>query len=160
MNKKSLNDVWVANKKIFVRVDYNVPMDKAGNITDDTRIRATIPTLEFLLAKNAAIILASHLGRPKGKVAPEFSLKPVAEKLSQLMFGREVLFATDCVGPEAKKWLPSCDPARFCCWKTCAFTPKKKRMIPNLPNNWPDWPKLWLMTLSAFPTGLMLRFMA
>ncbi|HWR42502.1 phosphoglycerate kinase [Sporomusa sp.] len=103
MNKKSLNDIWVSGKKVLVRVDYNVPMDKEGNITDDTRIRATIPTLEFLLAKNAAVILASHLGRPKGKVAPEFSLKPIAQKLSQLLFGREVQFASDCVGPEARK---------------------------------------------------------
>lgn len=103
MNKKSLNDIWVSNKKVLVRVDYNVPMDKAGNITDDTRIRATIPTLEFLLSKNAAVILISHLGRPKGKVAPEFSLKPVAQKLSQLLYGREIQFASDCVGPEAKK---------------------------------------------------------
>lgn len=103
MNKKSLNDIWVSGKKVLVRVDYNVPMDKEGNITDDTRIRATLPTLEFLLSKNAAIIIASHLGRPKGKVAPEFSLKPVAQKLSQLLAGREVQFASDCVGPEARK---------------------------------------------------------
>ncbi|QDR81889.1 phosphoglycerate kinase [Sporomusa termitida] len=103
MNKKSLNDIWVAGKKVLVRVDYNVPMDKEGNITDDTRIRATLPTLEYLLSKNAAVILASHLGRPKGKVAPQFSLKPVALRLSQLLFGREVRFAADCVGPEAQK---------------------------------------------------------
>ena len=102
MNKKSLNDIWVSGKKVLVRVDYNVPMDKEGNITDDTRIRATIPTLEFLLSKNAAVIIVSHLGRPKGKVAPEFSLKPVAQKLSQLLYGREVQFAADCVGPEAR----------------------------------------------------------
>ncbi len=103
MNKKSLTDIWVSGKKVLVRVDYNVPMDKEGNITDDTRIRATIPTLEYLLSKNAAVILASHLGRPKGKVAPEFSLKPVAQRLSQLLFGREVQFAADCVGPEARR---------------------------------------------------------
>jgi phosphoglycerate kinase len=102
MNKKSLNDIWVSGKKVLVRVDYNVPMDKEGNITDDTRIRATIPTLEFLLSKNAAVIIISHLGRPKGKVAPEFSLKPVAQKLSQLLYGREVQFAADCIGPEAR----------------------------------------------------------
>ncbi|WP_434133463.1 phosphoglycerate kinase [Sporomusa sphaeroides] len=102
MNKKSLNDIWVSGKKVLVRVDYNVPMDKEGNITDDTRIRATIPTLEFLLSKNAAVIIISHLGRPKGKIAPEFSLKPVAQKLSQLLYGREVQFAADCIGPEAR----------------------------------------------------------
>ena len=112
MNKKSLNDVWVSGKKVLVRVDYNVPMDKEGNITDDTRIRATIPTLEFLLSKNAAVIIASHLGRPKGKVAPEFSLKPAAQRLSQLLFGREVLFANDSVGPEAKKMAAALQPGQ------------------------------------------------
>lgn len=103
MKKKSLTDIRVSGKKVLVRVDYNVPMDKAGNITDDTRIRATLPTLEYLLSNNAAVILASHLGRPKGKVVPEFSLKPVAQRLSQLLLGREVQFAADCVGPEARK---------------------------------------------------------
>ncbi|WP_346353389.1 phosphoglycerate kinase [Azotosporobacter soli] len=102
MEKKSLKDIVVMGKKVLVRVDYNVPMDKAGNITEDTRIRATLPTLEFLLAQNAAVILASHLGRPKGAVVPEFSLKPVAERLAKLL-GREVLFANDCVGPEAEE---------------------------------------------------------
>lgn len=102
MEKKSLKDIVVMGKKVLVRVDYNVPMDKEGNITEDTRIRATLPTLEFLLSQNAAVILASHLGRPKGAVVPEFSLKPVAERLAKLL-GREVQFADDCVGPEAEE---------------------------------------------------------
>ncbi len=102
MEKKSLKDIVVMGKKVLVRVDYNVPMDKEGNITEDTRIRATLPTLEFLLSQNAAVILASHLGRPKGAVVPEFSLKPVAERLSKLL-GREVQFANDCVGAEAEE---------------------------------------------------------
>ena len=102
MEKKSLKDIVVMGKKVLVRVDYNVPMDKEGNITEDTRIRATLPTLEFLLSQNAAVILASHLGRPKGAVVPEFSLKPVAERLAKLL-GREVKFANDCVGAEAEE---------------------------------------------------------
>lgn len=131
MNKKSLNDIWVANKKVLVRVDYNVPMDKAGNITDDTRIRATLPTLEFLLSKNAAVILASHLGRPKGKVAPEFSLKPVAEKLSQLMFGREVLFAPDCVGPEARKMAAALQPGQILLLENLRFHAEEEKNDPD-----------------------------
>ncbi|WP_371371976.1 phosphoglycerate kinase [Sporomusa aerivorans] len=131
MNKKSLNDVWVSNKKVFVRVDYNVPMDKAGNITDDTRIRATIPTLEFLLSKNAAVILASHLGRPKGKVAPEFSLKPVAKKLSELLFGREVKFAPDCVGPEAKKMAAALQPGQILMLENLRFHAEEEKNDPE-----------------------------
>lgn len=131
MNKKSLNDIWVNNKKVLVRVDYNVPMDKAGHITDDTRIRATLPTLEFLLSKNAAVILASHLGRPKGKVAPEFSLKPVAEKLSQLMFGREVLFAPDCVGPEARKMAAALQPGQILLLENLRFHGEEEKNDPD-----------------------------
>ena len=100
--KKGLKDIYLNNKKVFVRVDYNVPMDKQGNITDDTRIRATLPTIEYLLSQNCAVILASHLGRPKGTVAPEFSLAPVAKRLSALLF-RDVAFAADCVGPAAEE---------------------------------------------------------
>lgn len=96
--KKTVKDVWVGGKRVFVRVDYNVPMDKDGNITDDTRIRATLPTLEYLLEQNAAVIIASHLGRPKGKPVTEFSLEAIVPKLSSLL-GRQVLFVSDCVGP-------------------------------------------------------------
>lgn len=99
MQKKTIKDIDVAGKKVFVRVDYNVPMDKSGNITDDTRIRATLPTINYLLEKGAALILASHLGRPKGAVVPEFSLKPVAKRLSELL-GKEVTMAADCIGDE------------------------------------------------------------
>ena len=131
MNKKSLNDVWVSGKKVLVRVDYNVPMDKAGNITDDTRIRATIPTLEFLLSKNAAVIIASHLGRPKGKIAPEFSLKPVAQKLSQLLYGREVLFANDAVGPEARKMAAALQPGQLLMLENLRFNPEEEKNDPE-----------------------------
>lgn len=101
MNKKTIKDVAVAGKKVFVRVDYNVPMDKSGQITDDTRIRATLPTLNYLLEQGAAVILASHLGRPKGAPVAEFSLAPVGKRLSELI-GKEVLFASDCIGQVAQ----------------------------------------------------------
>ncbi|CQR70370.1 Phosphoglycerate kinase [Sporomusa ovata DSM 2662] len=131
MNKKNLNDIWVSGKKVLVRVDYNVPMDKAGNITDDTRIRATIPTLEFLLSKNAAVIIASHLGRPKGKIAPEFSLKPVAKKLSQLLHDREVLFANDSVGPEARKMAAALQPGQLLMLENLRFNPEEEKNDPE-----------------------------
>lgn len=101
MQKKTLSDIWVNGKKVFIRVDYNVPMDKNGNITNDTRIRATLPTLEYLLSRNVSLIIGSHLGRPKGAVVPEFSLAPVAKKLSELL-GREVKVAPDCVGADVE----------------------------------------------------------
>ena len=101
MEKSTIRDIEVSGKRVLVRVDYNVPMEN-GMITDDTRIRATVPTLRYLLEKGAAVILASHLGRPKGAPAPEFSLAPVAKRLAELL-GQEVVFASDCVGsvPEA-----------------------------------------------------------
>ena len=101
MNKKTIRDVSFKGKRVFIRVDYNVPMDKAGKITDDTRIRATLPTLKYLLDQGASLVLAAHLGRPKGGPAPEFSLAPVAAHLASLL-GRTVNFAADCIGPVAE----------------------------------------------------------
>lgn len=131
MQKKSLNDVWINNKKVFIRVDYNVPMDKTGAITDDTRIRATLPTLEYLLSRNAAIIIASHLGRPKGTVAPEFSLAPVGKKLSQLMGGREILFAPDCVGPAAAELAAALKPGQILLLENLRFHKEEEKNDPE-----------------------------
>ena len=82
---KYLDQIDVSGKKVFVRVDFNVPMDKAGNVTDDTRLRASLPTINYLREKGAKVILASHLGRPKGKRVDEFSLKPAAPVLAGLL---------------------------------------------------------------------------
>ena len=112
MQKKSLKDIVVNGKKVFVRVDYNVPMDDQGNITEDTRIRATLPTLEYLLSQNAAVIIACHLGRPKGERVAKYSVAPVAKRLASLM-GREVLFASDCVGPEAEAMAKDLKPGQI-----------------------------------------------
>jgi phosphoglycerate kinase len=97
---RTLTGLDVTGRRVFVRVDFNVPI-KNGAITDDTRIRASLPTIQYLLDKGATVILASHLGRPKGKVNPEFSLRPVVDRLSQLL-GRPVQFAEDCVGEQAQ----------------------------------------------------------
>jgi len=100
MNKKTVKDIDLKGKKVFVRCDFNVPMDENQNITDNTRIKAALPTIKYLLEQNCKIILASHLGRPKGEVKPEFSLKPVAKELSKLL-GKEVIMANDVIGEDA-----------------------------------------------------------
>lgn len=96
MNKKSVRDVDVAGKRVFVRVDFNVPLEN-GAITDDTRIRETLPTIQYLMEKGAKVILASHLGRPKGQVVEELRLTPVAARLSELL-GKTVVSATESIG--------------------------------------------------------------
>ena len=96
---RGVKDLDLKGKRVFVRVDFNVPI-KNGTIGDDTRIRASLPTIKYALEQGATVILASHLGRPKGKANPEYSLKPVAARLSELL-GRPVEFAEDCVGPAA-----------------------------------------------------------
>lgn len=99
MNKKSVKDIQVQGKRILVRVDFNVPVDDQQKITDDTRIRASLPTLRYLLGEGAKLILISHFGRPKGQVNPKYSLAFAAARLSELL-GQKVLFAKDCIGPE------------------------------------------------------------
>jgi len=102
VDKKTIRDISVAGKRVLVRVDFNVPQDKAGNITDDTRIRAALPTIQYLRDKGAKVILCSHLGRPKGKVAEEFRLAPAARRLSELL-GTPVVNPSDCIGPKVEK---------------------------------------------------------
>lgn len=101
MDKKTVRDLDVAGKKVLVRVDFNVPLNDKGEITDDTRITASLPTIQYLLEQKAAVILMAHLGRPKGQVKPELSLAPVAKHLGKLL-GKKILFAPDCVGETAQ----------------------------------------------------------
>lgn len=101
MDKKTVRDLDVAGKKVLVRVDFNVPLNDKGEITDDTRITASLPTIQYLLEQKAAVILMAHLGRPKGQVKPELSLAPVAKHLGKLL-GKKILLAPDCVGEAAQ----------------------------------------------------------
>lgn len=101
MNKKTVKDIELKDKKVLVRCDFNVPMDKNRNITDNRRIVAALPTIKYLLEQNCKVVLCSHLGRPKGEFKPEFSLKPVAKELSKLL-GQEVIMAEDVIGEDAK----------------------------------------------------------
>jgi phosphoglycerate kinase len=106
MSKLSIKDLQLSNKRVFMRVDFNVPLDENGRVTDDTRIRETLPTIEYALRHGAKLILCSHLGRPKGKPNPKMSLKPVAERLRvmldhQIGPGQNVGFSPDCIGTQA-----------------------------------------------------------
>jgi len=101
MNKKTVRDIDVAAKRVLMRVDFNVPLDAEQRITDDTRIRAALPTIQYLLDHGAALILMSHLGRPDGKVVEKLSLAPIARHLSELL-GRPVQMAADCIGPQVE----------------------------------------------------------
>jgi phosphoglycerate kinase len=108
MNKLSIRDLPLSNHRIFMRVDFNVPLDEFARVTDDTRIRETLPTIEYALRHGARLILASHLGRPKGKPNPKMSLRPVAERLRMLLDkklgrGENVGFCTDCIGIQAEE---------------------------------------------------------
>jgi phosphoglycerate kinase len=124
-NKKTIRDIDVQGKRVLVRVDYNVPV-KEGKVGDDTRIRAAMPTLDYLLENGAALILCSHLGRPKGGPEPKYSLKPVADHLSTLM-KNPVLFAEDCVGPVAEKAAHALKPGEVLLLENTRFHPEEEK---------------------------------
>lgn len=124
MKIQTIEEKDYKNKKVFLRVDYNVPIEK-GVITDDTRIRATIPTINYLLSQNASLIIASHLGRPKGKFVPEMSLKPVAERLSELI-GKPVKFAPDCIGEEVEKMVKELKLGEILLLENLRFHPEEE----------------------------------
>jgi phosphoglycerate kinase len=105
---RRLDDLDVAGRRVFVRVDFNVPIED-GRITDDTRIQASLPTIRHLIDRGATIVLASHLGRPRGRPSPDYSLRPVADRLSELL-GRPVRFAGDCVGEPAREAVEAAGP--------------------------------------------------
>ena len=130
MNKLSIRDIDLKGKRVFVRVDYNVPLDDQCAITDDTRICASLPTLQYALDKGARLILTSHLGRPKGKPNPKMSLKPAAERLSKLL-GKPVAFAPDCVGPEAEAAAKALKDGEILLLENLRFHPEEEKNDPE-----------------------------
>lgn len=129
MHKKTIRDIDVKGKKVFVRADFNVPMDEHQNITNDTRIRATIPTIRHLLDGGAAVILACHVGRPTEAREPKFSTKPIMARLSELL-GHEVKWAPDCVGPEAEKVAAALKPGEVLLLENLRYHKEEKKNDP------------------------------
>jgi phosphoglycerate kinase len=129
-NKKSVTDIDVRGKRVLVRVDYNVPV-KEGKVGDDTRIRAAMPTLKYLLENEAAVILCSHLGRPKGGPDPKYSLRPVAAHLSGLL-EQTVAFAEDCIGPEVEEAAAMLRPGQVLLLENTRFHPEEEKNDPEM----------------------------
>src|SRR6202795_3163851 len=128
MTALSIRDLDLSGKRVFIRVDFNVPLAAGGKeITSDKRIRASLPTIQFALDRGASVILASHLGRPKGKPNPEMSLAPIAQRLEQLL-GRPVRMAPDCVGPAVEAMKPA--PGEVLLLENLRFHPEEEKNDP------------------------------
>ncbi len=124
---KTIDDLPLQNKRVFIRVDFNVPLDKAsGRITDDERIQASLPTIKKAIASGARVILASHLGRPKGERAPKYSLEPAAARLSELI-GQDVTLPDDCIGDAPKKVIADLRPGQVCLLENLRFHPEEEK---------------------------------
>ncbi|HUT83748.1 MAG TPA: phosphoglycerate kinase, partial [Thermodesulfobacteriota bacterium] len=123
---KYIDELDLKDKKVFVRVDYNCPMDSADNITNDFRIQESLPTLNYILEKGGALILASHLGKPKGKPDNKYSLLPEAKRLSELL-RREVLFAPDCIGQESQEKAKALKPGQVLMLENLRFYPEEEK---------------------------------
>lgn len=127
MNKLTVRDIDVAGKRALVRVDFNVPLDEKGQITDDTRMRASLPTIQYLLEQGAAVILMSHLGRPKGGPDPKYSLQPAAVRLQELLGANvAVQFAPDCTGPEVRRMADALQPGQVLLLENLRFHPEEE----------------------------------
>ena len=130
MNKQTVRDIDVSGKKVLVRVDFNINLDEnTGKITDDSRIRAALPTINYLIENKAKIILCSHLGRPDGKVVESLRLKVVAERLSELM-GKPVISTFDCIGPEAEIEADGLEDGELLLLENLRFHPEEEENDP------------------------------
>jgi len=124
--KKTIRNIEVEGKRVLVRVDFNVPLDmNTGSITDDSRIRAVLPTIRYLVDHKSKIILCSHLGRPDGKVIEGLRMAPIAKRLSQLI-KLPVSTASDCIGADVEKAVMPLRKVIFCFWRTYAFIQRRK----------------------------------
>jgi phosphoglycerate kinase len=129
-NKKTIRDVEAKGKRVLVRVDFNVPI-KDGQVGDDTRMHAALPTLNYLLEKGASLVICSHLGRPKGVSDPQYSLRPVADHLSELL-GKPVQFAEDCIGPQAESAAGALQPGQVLLLENTRFHAEEKKNDPGM----------------------------
>ena len=127
---KTIKDVDLKGKKVFVRVDFNVPFDNKGEISDDTRIVAALPTIKYLIDEGAMLVLTSHLGRPKSKEDKQFSLAPVAKALSEKL-GKPVVFVDDCIGPKVKEACAAMKPGDVVLLENSRFYPEEKKNDPE-----------------------------
>jgi phosphoglycerate kinase len=130
LNKLTIEDLDIKNKRLFIRVDFNVPLDENQNITDDTRIRSALPTINYAIDGGAKIILASHLGRPKGKPDVKYGLLPVAKRLQRLL-DREVTFLKDCVGPETEDAVAKMKPGDVILLENLRFHAEEEKNDPE-----------------------------
>ncbi len=126
---KTIDQLDIVGKRVFIRVDYNVPL-KDGEVADDTRLRATLPTLRYAIEQGAKLVLASHLGRPKGQRVPELSLAPVARRLSSLL-GKEIKFAPDCIGEEVEALAQGLGPGEVLLLENLRFHPGETKNDPE-----------------------------
>src|SRR5437867_4040966 len=129
MNKLSISDLDLKGKRVFMRVDFNVPLAD-GKITDDTRIKAALPSIRYVIEKSGKLILASHLGRPKGKPEPKYSLKPVAAQLAELL-AKQVQLGPDCVGPEVEKMVAALKPGDALLLENLRFHTEEEKNDPG-----------------------------
>lgn len=145
----------LAGARVLMRVDFNVPLDKETLLpTDLTRIRAALPTMEYVLNAGASLVLCSHLGRPQGAAEDRFSLRHVVSSLESVL-NRKVRFVSDCISKEALRHLQTYSLVRYSCWKMCAFMQEKNPETRNLRLNWLSTEIVILTTPSVPPTGNM-----
>ena len=130
MNKKTIKDIDVKGKRALVRVDFNVPLDENKRITDENRINGALPTIEYLMERGAKVILCSHLGRPKGEFNMKYSLKPVADKLNELLGGK-VTFASDVIGEAAQKAVAECNEGEVVMLENLRFHKEEEKNDPE-----------------------------
>ncbi|MCP9451969.1 MAG: phosphoglycerate kinase [Nitrospira sp.] len=126
LHKKTLEDIALRGRRVLIRADFNVPLDEALQITDDTRIRSTLPTINRVVDEGAKVILCSHLGRPHGKFDPKYSLAPVAKRLGRLL-GKEVIFAPDCIGPTVERLVAKMNPGDVLLLENLRFHPEEEQ---------------------------------
>ena len=132
LHKQTIEGVNLHDKRVIIRADFNVPLDDALQITDDTRIRSTLPTINHCVDEGAKVIVCSHLGRPKGKPDPRYSLAPVAKRLQRLL-GKEVTFAPDCIGPAVEHLVAKMKPGDVLLLENLRFHPEEEKTTRPFP---------------------------